>query len=57
MERIFLRGAQDFSMIGQYSSNFGNASEFSAMLRSQGLTAEFRKYFFGCASGVVGSKS
>jgi ubiquinone/menaquinone biosynthesis C-methylase UbiE len=56
VERIFLRGAQDFSMIGQYSTNFGDASQFAEMLRSRGLSAEFRKYFFGCATGVVGHK-
>jgi ubiquinone/menaquinone biosynthesis C-methylase UbiE len=56
VERLFLRGAKDFSMIGQYSTNFGNASDFAEMLRRQGLKAEFRKYFFGCATGVVGSK-
>jgi ubiquinone/menaquinone biosynthesis C-methylase UbiE len=56
VEKLFLRGAQDFSMIGQYSTNFGNASEFADMLRERGMTVEFRKYFFGCATGVVGFK-
>src|SRR5437870_3939775 len=32
IERIFLRGAQDFMMIGTYSTNFGNAAELAAML-------------------------
>lgn len=57
IERLFLRGAQDFAMIGQYSTNFGNAQEFARMLASAGLETEYRKFFFGCATGVCGSKS
>ena len=56
VERTFLRGAQDFAMIGIYSTNFGDASAFAEMLRSQGLQVEYRKYFFGCATGVSGRK-
>ena len=55
-ERLFLRGAQDFSMIGQYSTNFGNAAAFADILRHRGLSVEFRNYFFGCATGVAGYK-
>lgn len=56
IERLFLRGAQDFAMIGTYSTNFGDAKGFVAMLRDQGLKAEFRKAFFGCATIACGSK-
>jgi ubiquinone/menaquinone biosynthesis C-methylase UbiE len=56
IERIFLRGAQDFAMIGTYSTNFGDAGQLAAMLREQGLEVEFSKYFFGCATGVAGRK-
>lgn len=56
IERVFLRGAQDFAMIGTYSTNFGDAAGLAAMLRAQGLEVEFTKYFFGCATGVAGRK-
>ncbi len=56
IERVFLRGAQDFAMIGAYSTNFGNAAEFAEMLRSEGLTVKYRSYYFGCATGVSGRK-
>lgn len=56
VERVLLRGAQDFAMIGTYSTNFGSAAEIAAMLRSHGLEVEFSKYFFGCATGVAGRK-
>lgn len=57
IERLFLRGAQDFAMIGTYSTNFGDAREFAEMLRSEGLEVEYRRFFFGCATGVFGRKS
>jgi ubiquinone/menaquinone biosynthesis C-methylase UbiE len=56
IERIWLRGAQDFAMIGTYSTNFGNAAQLAAMLRDQGLEVKFSEYFFGCATGVAGRK-
>lgn len=56
VERLFLNGAQDFTMIGDDSENFGNAAEFSKRLRSEGLEVAYHKYFFGCASGVSGTK-
>lgn len=56
IEKLFLRGAQDFAMIAQYSRNFGDARAFAAMLAGQGLEVDYRRYFFGCATGVVGRK-
>ena len=56
VERLWLRGAEDFAMIGTYSTNFGNAAEFAEMLRAQGLEVRFTRYFFGCATGVSGSR-
>lgn len=56
VEKVFLQGAQDFSMIGQYTENFGNAESFSKLLSKQGLDTHYRPYFFGCASGVAGAK-
>ncbi|MEL6258146.1 MAG: class I SAM-dependent methyltransferase, partial [Pseudomonadota bacterium] len=56
IERLILRGAQDFAMIGTYSTNFGDAAQFSEMLKARGLEVEYKEYFFGCATGVVGRK-
>ncbi len=56
IEYLFLAGAQDFSLIGKYSTNFGNAKNFADMLRSNGLEVEYKTYFFGCATGVCGRK-
>ena len=56
VERFLLRGAQDFSMIGQYCANFGSTEDFAEMLREAGLEVRYRRYFFGCATGVSGWK-
>jgi demethylmenaquinone methyltransferase/2-methoxy-6-polyprenyl-1,4-benzoquinol methylase len=56
IEYVFLRGAQDFAMIGTYSTNFGDASQLADLLRAEGLEVQFSKYFFGCATGVAGRK-
>lgn len=56
VERLSLRGAQDFAMIGTYSTNFGDASGIAAMLRAEGMEVVFRKHFFGCATSVSGRK-
>ena len=56
VERLFLRGAEDFAMIGAYSTNFGDAAAFGEMLRAEGLEVRFTRYVFGCATGVSGTK-
>jgi ubiquinone/menaquinone biosynthesis C-methylase UbiE len=56
IERLFLRGAQDFAMIGTYADNFGDASGLAAMLREVGLDVRYRRHFFGCATSVSGRK-
>ena len=55
-EHISLRGAQDFAMLGTYSTNFGDAAQFAKMLREHGLEVSFHRFFFGCATGVSGRK-
>lgn len=56
VERSFLRGAKDFSMIGTYTRNFGNSTQMAVALREVGLSVEVRKHFFGCATSVAGTK-
>lgn len=56
VERLFLNGAQDFSMIGEYTRNFVDCRHFASCLEEAGLNVEYKSYFFGCASGVRGIK-
>lgn len=56
IESVFLKGAQDFTMIRVYTAEFQNAQGFANALRDEGLEVTDRKVMFGCASGVSGSK-
>lgn len=56
IERLALRGAQDFSMIGTYTKNFKNCDDFAMALAAEGLEVESYTDFFGCATGVCGVK-
>ncbi|KIC45383.1 ubiquinone biosynthesis methyltransferase UbiE [Ruegeria sp. ANG-S4] len=56
IERFFLKGANDFSMIGTYTRNFGNSRHMAQVLRNAGLVVEMRSHFFGCATSVAGHK-
>lgn len=56
IERLFLKGAQDFSMIGTYTKNFENCHHMETALRAAGLKVTYKKHFFGCATSVAGTK-
>ena len=56
IEKLFLGYSYGFSMIGIYVAQFGDCRELQQHLQAAGLTADFRSYFFGCASGLVGFK-
>lgn len=54
--RLFLGNARDYRMLGQYCQAFGDCQAFQKNLESEGLEVHFKKYFFGCATGVYGRK-
>ena len=56
VERIFLKGANDFSMIGTYTRNFVNCKHMAEALTDAGLEVTYHKHFFGCATSVSGKK-
>jgi ubiquinone/menaquinone biosynthesis C-methylase UbiE len=56
VEKTVLKGAQDFSMIGVYTRNFGDCRFVAQCLANEGLDVEFKVFFFGCATGVIGRK-
>mgnify|MGYP005990318833 CR=1 FL=1 len=56
VERLFLNGAQDFSMIGTYTAKFGDCTVIEQALRAQGLIVTQKRHFFGCATSVAGTK-
>ena len=56
VERLILRGAQDFAMIGTYATNFQDASAFAGHLKAEGLEVTYHRLFFGCATAVTGRR-
>ena len=56
LERTFLQGAKDFSMIGTYTRNFGDCAVMADALAAQGLRVTLKSHFFGCATSVAGTK-
>ncbi|WP_267898152.1 class I SAM-dependent methyltransferase [Rhodophyticola porphyridii] len=56
VERLFLTGAQDFTMIGPYSKRVGTAAGMAQALQAQGLDVVLRNHVFGCATSVAGTK-
>ena len=56
IERVFLRGAQDFAMINEYAGRFGDASGFAEMLKAEGLEVTYTRHFFGTATSVSGRR-
>lgn len=56
VEKLFLKGAEDFSMIGPYSKGFGTCEGFAQALTDVGLQVTYHRHFFGCATSVSGRK-
>jgi len=56
IERLFLKAAQDFSMISTYTRNFENCRHMESALRDAGLKVTYKKHFFGCATSIAGTK-
>jgi demethylmenaquinone methyltransferase/2-methoxy-6-polyprenyl-1,4-benzoquinol methylase len=56
IEKLFLGYSYGFSMIGVYVTRFGDSTQLKRHLEQQGLEVEFKRYFFGCATGVSGIK-
>ena len=54
--RILLGNPENYRMLGVYAERFGNCRGMHRILLQAGLTAEYREYFYGCATGVTGAK-
>lgn len=54
--RLFLGNPANYRMLGVYTQAFGDCRHFAECLRHHGLEVSQVSYFFGCASGVRGSK-
>ncbi len=54
--KLFMGNSMDYKMLGVYCSKFKNCEKFSTQLKANGLEVRYKKYFFGCATGVMGYK-
>jgi ubiquinone/menaquinone biosynthesis C-methylase UbiE len=54
--RVFLGNPANYRLLGVYTEAFGDCRHFARSLDEAGLEAHFVRYFFGCATGVFGSK-
>lgn len=54
--KIFMDNQADYRMLGVYCEKFKDCKQFKLYLEKEGLQVEMRHYFFGCATGVKGTK-
>ncbi|WP_157976079.1 class I SAM-dependent methyltransferase [Lewinella sp. IMCC34191] len=54
--KYFANDAYSYKYLGIYTANFENAERFVGYLSDARLNAAFQSYFFGCATGVIGTK-
>jgi ubiquinone/menaquinone biosynthesis methyltransferase len=53
---LFMGNSLDYKMLGIYCQNFKDCRQFCDYLKKEGMTVVTQKYFFGCATGVIGYK-
>ncbi len=54
--RLLLGNPDNYRLLGVYTSAFGNCETAAEIFTDCGLVVEFKSYFFGCATGIVGWK-
>lgn len=54
--RLLLGNPDNYRMLGVYTSHFGNCRELERLFAASGFDVRYQRYFWGCASGLVGVK-
>lgn len=54
--KLLLGNPDNYRMLGRYTASFGNCSQMAECLSEAGLNVSYRRYFFGCASGIVATR-
>lgn len=52
---LFLGHPENYRMLGRYSEQFGNAQKVAQIFNDNGFQVNYVRYFFGCATGIVGN--
>lgn len=55
--RLLLGNPEEYKMLWQYTSRFGNAKMAAEIFSNSGLSTTFNSYFYGCATGFYGIKA
>jgi demethylmenaquinone methyltransferase/2-methoxy-6-polyprenyl-1,4-benzoquinol methylase len=55
--RLLLGNPDNYRMLGVFTSRFGNCRELGEVFSTNGFDVCYHRYFWGCASGVVGTKT
>jgi len=55
--RLFLGNPSDYKMLWTYTKQFNNSQNVNAIFKKHHLQTQYKRYFFGCASGVTGKKT
>ncbi len=53
---MFTGNSSDYKMLGVYCRKFGDSQFFKEKLENESISVQLKKYFFGCATGIVGIK-
>ncbi|WP_222165512.1 class I SAM-dependent methyltransferase [Edaphocola aurantiacus] len=54
--KLFLGNPSDYKMLWVYTAKFENSEKVKQIFERNGLSVQFQQYFFGCATGVNGTK-
>jgi demethylmenaquinone methyltransferase/2-methoxy-6-polyprenyl-1,4-benzoquinol methylase len=54
--RLLLGNPDNYRLLGVYTSRFRDCSDFVVQCADAGLRVRLRRFFFGCATAVVGEK-
>ena len=53
---LFLGNPREYRMLWQYTSRYGDSKKAVELFREAGLSTQYQSYFYGCATGVSGTK-
>lgn len=54
--KLMLGNPQEYRMLWEYTSRYRNSAQATAIFNNAGLIAQHERYFFGCATGISGTK-
>lgn len=55
--RLFMGNPENYRMLNVYTEAFSNCQSAATAFRAAGLETSVRRFFFGCATGLVGRKT